>query len=154
MQDIRRGFGVLFVFLIVMMISGCSTFGDKNKQTTMPSLLEPQSIVKFTDVPVPMGFQLSTQDSYSFETTGVRVGVLKYRGKAQIELVESFYKEQMPMYNWTLLNAVEYGERLLNFDRTQESCIITLEPKGSTTIITISLGPKSQISKKSERPVK
>ena len=52
MENLIGSLKVMFVVSIAMMIAGCSTFGDKNKQTTMPSLLEPQSIVKFTDVPV------------------------------------------------------------------------------------------------------
>ncbi|MDD5692341.1 MAG: hypothetical protein PHP10_04095 [Candidatus Omnitrophica bacterium] len=133
---------------------GCSTISD-NKATTNPGLLEPQAILKFSDIPVPVGFKSLTQQSYSFESSGVRVGVLKYQGKNNPDLVVNFYKEQMPMYNWNLVNIVEYGQRLLNFERESESCIITLEQKGGTVIMTISLGPKSQAApKKAKSPVK
>jgi len=111
-------------------------------------------LAKFADVPVPAGFKILPEESYSFESSGVRVGVLKYRGKANVEQVENFYKEQMPMYNWNFLNVVEYGERLLNFDRESETCIISLLSKGSQVNITITLGPKSQMRKKSDKPLK
>jgi hypothetical protein len=120
-------------------------------------LLEPAAIFKFNDVPVPMGFRSLPQNSYFFESSGVRVGVLKYHGKkANADQVVNFYKEQMPMYNWTLLNIVEYGERLLNFERENESCIITISPKSSENVyITIAVGPKSQIVlKKAKQPIK
>lgn len=48
------------------------------------------------------------------------------------------------MYNWELLNIVEFGQRLMNFDRESESCIISLSPKGKSITITISVGPKTQ----------
>jgi hypothetical protein len=117
-------------------------------------LLEPQATLKFADLPVPAGFRLLPQNSYSFESSGVRVCVLKYQGKASPDLVMSFYKEQMPMYNWTLLNIVEYGDRMMNFDRDNETCIVNLLPKGKTVLITLSVGPKPQLPKKPGKAVK
>lgn len=135
---------------------GCSTFSDNTAaKSANPGALEPQAILKFSDIPVPAGLKSLPDQSYSFESSGVRVGVLKYRGKNNPDQVVSFYKEQMPMYNWNLVNIVEYGQRLMNFERENESCIITLEPKGSAVILTISLGPKSQSApKKTKSPVK
>lgn len=125
------------------------------KNNPAPSALEPAEALKFTDIPVPIGFRLLPAESYSFESAGVRVGFLKYQGKAGIEQIVSFYKEQMAMYNWNLLNIVEYGERMLNFDRENETCIINLLPKGRNVNITVSLGPKSQnLPKKAREPVK
>lgn len=146
---------VLLAFFCFTFI-GCAGFAarqDSPAKTT--DLLEPSLALKFSDVPVPADFKLSPKDSYSFETSGVRVGVLKYRGKANPDQVISFYKEQMPMYNWNLLNVVEYGERLLNFERENETCIISLLPKGKAVTITVSLGPKPQIPlKKLKQPIK
>ena len=85
----------------------------------------------------------------------MRVGLLKYKGKAQAQQVVNFYREQMPMYNWSLLNVIEYGQCILNFDREQESCIINMLVKGKSITLTISVGPKSQFPKKSSnKPVK
>jgi hypothetical protein len=141
-------------FAFVILISGCATLFKKDAQTGIPALLEPSMMLKFADVPYPTGFKPLSKDSYTFESQGVRVAVLRYRGKAGADQVVNFYKEQMPMYNWALLNSVEYGERLLNFDRENETCIVSLLPKGSSVTITISIGPKPQISKRSDKPVK
>jgi hypothetical protein len=85
----------------------------------------------------------------------MRVGLLKYEGKASPDQVVNFYKEQMAMYNWNLLNVVEYGQRLLNFDRETETCIISLTPRGNNSVITITLGPKTQqVPKKAQKPIK
>ncbi len=147
---------IVLVFLcsFVLVLSGCAALSKGGKASEGPTLLEPQAILKFGDVPVPVGFKLLAQDSYAFESLGVRTCILKYRGKANPDRVVTFYKEQMPMSNWQFLNAIEYGERLLNFDRENETCIIRLLPKGNATLITISLGPKSQGLKKSSKPVK
>lgn len=140
--------------LLITALMGCSTFPD-NKSTSSAGTLEPQALLKFTDVPVPVGLKNLPQQSYSFESSGVRVGVLKYQGKSDPDRVINFYKEQMAMYNWSLVNIVEYGIRLMNFERENESCIITIEPKGSSVLLIISLGPKSQNStKRAKAPVK
>ncbi len=142
----------LCVMMVVMLVG--NVFAAREQSN--PKLLEPQALLKFADVPVPAGFKPLAKDSYSFEASGVRVGMLKYQGKANADLVVNFYKEQMAMYNWSLLNVVEYGERLMNFDRPSETCIINILPKGSTVILTITIGPKSQQIQtiKLERPVK
>ena len=136
-----------------LLLFGCAGLGKKD--TIAPAVLEPQAMVKFADVPVPSGFKFLPKSSYSFEAQGVRVGMLRYQGKAGPEQIVAFYKEQMSMYNWILLNIIEYGERQLNFERDTETCVITLSPKGGSVIVSIALGPKGQIvPKKETKPVK
>mgnify|MGYP001584434816 CR=1 FL=1 len=138
----------------VIALTGCAGISGKDDMSKSPAILEPSSTLKFSDVPVPAGFKLLPQNSYSFESSGVRVGVLKYQGKANPDQVINFYKEQMPMFNWNLLNVIEYGDRLMNFERENETCIISLLPKGNTVTIVASVGPKPQTPKKSDKPIK
>lgn len=142
-------------YLLTTALTGCTTVSS-NKDSTNPGSLSPQALLKFSDVPVPVGLKSLPDQSYSFESSGVRVGVLKYQGKNNPDQIVNFYKEQMPMYNWNLVNIVEYGQRLLNFERENETCIVTLQPMGwGNSLLIISLGPKSQIvSKKAKTPVK
>lgn len=129
------------LFLLSIVLAGCASIGNKGPAQT----LQAQSLLKFSDMPVPAGFRLLARDSYSFESAGMRVGLLKYQGKATLDQVVNFYKEQMPMYNWTLLNITEYGDCIMNFDREMETCIINIVPKGSAATISMSFGPKSQV---------
>ncbi|MBN2830665.1 MAG: hypothetical protein JXL82_00085 [Candidatus Omnitrophica bacterium] len=138
---------------IVLLLSGCATTDSSDSKLSSAGSLKPQSILKFSDVPVPAGLKPLPLESYSFESSGVRVGVLKYIGKANPDQVVNFYKDQMPMYNWSLVNIVEYSQRLLNFEREGESCIISMQPKGSSIILTISLGPKSQAAAKRTKQI-
>jgi len=142
--------------LLTTTLLGCVTSSNQAPRANTPGMLEPQSILKFSDVPVPVGLKSLPLESYSFESSGVRVGVLKYEGKDNADQVINFYKEQMPMYSWTLVNLVEYGQRLMNFERENESCIITLQPAGwGKTLVIISIGPKSQTtSRKAKSPLK
>ncbi len=137
------------ILLFAVLIMGCSTAAN--------SRLEPQSILKFSDLPIPAGLKPLPQTSYSFENAGVRVAVLKYQGRANIDQLINFYKEQLPLYNWNLVNIIEYGQRLLNFERENETCIITLQVAGfwnEDVLVTVSLGPKSQnLIKKAKKPL-
>jgi hypothetical protein len=150
-----RALVLVFLCSCILALSGCAGLSKQDKQMTNPGLLEPQVTLKYNDIPVPAGFKLVSQDSYSFESAGMRVGLLKYKGKAEAQQVVNFYKEQMPMYSWSLLNAIEYGQCILNFEREQESCIINMLTKGKIITLTISVGPKSQFPKKSSnKPIK
>ncbi|MCX5713303.1 MAG: hypothetical protein NT033_00490 [Candidatus Omnitrophica bacterium] len=143
------------VFFVVLNLTGCANLSKNEKSTGNPDILEPQAMLKFSDIPVPSGFKQLPNESYSFESGGMRVALLRYRGKGTQDQVVNFYKEQMVMYNWNLLNIVEYGQRLLNFERDAESCIINLTGSGNTTNISITLGPKTQPApKKTKTPLK
>jgi hypothetical protein len=142
-------FLILSIFILTCM--GCATNSADEKPQP---LLEPQVNTRFSDIPVPARFRLIDEESYAFETSGVRVALLKYQGKASPDQVLTFYKQQMAMNNWNFLNAIEYGQRQLSFDREIETCTITLLPRGSSVTITISLGPKAQIPRRPDRPVK
>lgn len=151
----KINFGLIcLLFCCALIFGGCAGVSHKEKNIIGLSLLEPQTILKFSDIPVPMGFKLLPQESYSFEASGVRVGVLRYQGKANTDHIVNFYKEQMSMYGWNLVNIVEYDQRLMNFERETESCIVNISPKGNSNTVTISLGPKSQVYRKSEKPIK
>lgn len=157
MQISKRIFLVILCgMLSAVSLTGCATFSDSSDPNLSGTgSLKSQSVLKFSDVPIPAGLKALPLESYSFESSGVRVGVLKYIGKINTDQIVIFYKDQMPMYNWSLVNIVEYGQRLLNFEREGESCIITIQPKGSNAVLTISLGPKSQaLGKKGKQVVK
>lgn len=131
---------------------GCTSISKKG-QVGKP--LESQLALRFSDMPVPANFKMLAEDSYSFESSGVRVGLLRYQGKASTDQVVNFYKEQMPMYSWFLLNITEYGDCIMNFEREAESCIITIVPKGKSVVVSLSFGPKAAILlKKARQPVK
>jgi hypothetical protein len=136
--------------ILTTVLMGCTTISNTQ--------LESQKILKFSDLPIPVGLKPLPQISYSFENAGVRVAVLKYQGKANVDQVINFFKEQMPMYNWNLINIIEYGQRLLNFERENETCIITVQVAGfwnEDALVTISLGPKSQnLARKAKTPIK
>ena len=148
----------IFVFIVIagflISLNSCAMFSKKDETVTGAQSLDPQLSTKFSDLPIPSGFKFLYKHSYSFQSGNVRMAVFRYSGRKDADQVTYFYKQQMPLYNWDLMNSIEYGTRLLNFERDDESCIITIQPKTFSTLITLSLGPKRPVVKKAEKPVK
>ena len=161
MQKKQNKFFLLFVYLLssffcLSFLSACATtFPGKFSDPTQVPALEPAALLKLGDIPVPSGFIFVPDESYAFQSTNFRAGLLKYRGKAQGEQIVVFFKEQMPMYNWNLVNIVEYGRRMLSFEKEQEACVITIDGKDNRYDITVSIAPRSQAApRKTDKPIK
>ena len=138
-------FSLLTTLYCLLLLTGCATTSKSSDPTQVPAL-EPAALLKFSDIPVPAVFKFAPEESYAFQTTGFRAGLLKYTGKATGEQAVVFFKEQMPLYNWQLLNIVEHGRRMISFEKENETCIITIDEKANKAGITVSVAPKSQFS--------
>jgi hypothetical protein len=139
---------VLAIAIFLSAVTGCAT----SSSSAPAKALQPSAILRFSDIPIPAGFNLITQQSFSFENSGVRVALLKYKGKGTLDQVLNFYKENMPLSRWNLLNISEFGQRMLNFEREGETCIITVQSQLTGTVITLSLGPKSSPGRNKRLP--
>ncbi len=139
---------VSFSFLILVLLYGCATtsegyfYGEKEK--TIQNSLDVASILRFDDVPVPLGFKTLESESFAFQNDVTRVALLKYAGSRTPDQVVAFFKEQMPMYNWNPINIIEYEKRILNYEKDSESCIVSVESRMRGSIITIAVSPKSR----------
>lgn len=144
-----------FLSLIVcglLLTQGCATApqkGERQVKTYRPLQVSPT--LKFQDIPAPYGFKLIQGESYVFENDFVRFGLLRYVGRARAEQVVSFYREQMPMFGWNEVNVVEYEKSLLNFEKQDQTSIVTVESSKLNTSITIAIAPKSTTSLSNSR---
>lgn len=154
---IKRNIKLFPILICSLLLFGCATIAarEKSDPTQVPAL-EPAALLKFIDIPVPSAFNFVPEESYAFQSANFRAGLLKYRGRASGDRIIVFFKEQMPMYNWQLINIVEHGRRMLSFEKELENCVITIDEKGNKADLTISVAPKSQISlpRKSDKPIK
>jgi len=134
----------LIILMSVLLFAGCATSGSVSGDD-MKALktLDVSTSLKFEDVPVPSGFKMIASQSFTFENDVLRVGILKYKGRASGDHVVNFYKDQMPLYNWRFTNMLEYGKKILNFERDDQDCIIIIEPQGMSVFVTITVAPKS-----------
>ncbi|MEK6732789.1 MAG: hypothetical protein AABY55_04105 [Candidatus Omnitrophota bacterium] len=138
---------VLSSCLVILFLAGCATFPQNestgNAEQNKVSL-SVAPILKFEDIPVPAGFKLLDKESFAFQNDKSRVALLKYYGGQNAEQVLVFYKEQMASFNWSLVNIIEYERKVMNYDNSEESCIITIQPQGGKSLVTVALSPKSR----------
>ena len=142
------------VFILIALLSltfcvGCATLGiNKGGEESEAVFLEPEEVIavnpdlRFDDLPIPIGFLIDLRNSYAFQSPTTRVALLRYLGKDSTRSLIQFFIEQMPRYNWILLNQVEFDKVVLNFEKAQESCIVMIEPQRRKTLVTISIAPR------------
>ena len=152
---------MFLIYILIFCLAGCATTNDKSssglkaeEESYTTSALAVRANLRFSDIAVPAGFKLDQNKSFVFQTEETRVALLKYTGRASLEDLITFYQEQMLIYNWELLNIVEYDKSILNFERASQSCIVTIEPRGGKKTITISIAPKSKRSLKAQAQAK
>lgn len=143
--------------LAVLFLAGCVTLPknesmDNTEQNKASLSVAP--ILKFEDLPTPAGFKILDKESFAFRNDKSRVALLKYYGGKNAEQVMEFYKEQMASFNWNLVNIIEYDRKVLNYENSEESCIITIQPQGGKSLVTVALSPKSRPIKPEKSSIK
>ncbi|PJC48719.1 MAG: hypothetical protein CO035_01930 [Candidatus Omnitrophica bacterium CG_4_9_14_0_2_um_filter_42_8] len=148
---------VLSSFLVILFLAGCVTL-PKNESIGSTeqnkASLSVAPILKFEDIPTPAGFRILDKESFAFQNDKSRVALLKYYGGKNAEQVMAFYKEQMASFNWNLVNVIEYDRKVLNYENSEESCIITIQPQGGKSLVTVALSPKSRPIKPEKSSIK
>ena len=129
-------------------VSGCSSVpsqivNDSGEVVRVEKPLGVANTLRFEDVPTPAGFNMIRDQSFIYQDSSIRVGLLRYSGHPNSSQVVSFFKAQMPLYNWKMINVVEFGNVNLNFIKADESCIITIEPLKTRTILSVVISPRT-----------
>ncbi len=133
--------------LVILFLAGCVTLPKNESSSTTEKekkSLSVSPLLKFDDLPTPVGFKFLDKESFTFQNDKSRVALLKYYGGQNAEQVLAFYKEQMASFNWDLVNIIEYDRKVLNYENSEESCIITIQPQGGKSMVTVALSPKSR----------
>ncbi len=136
------------VCVLVLIATGCArqratTAADAEGSQEMTTGIPLAPDFRIPDIPVPAGFEFDRDHSFVFQNSMLDVGKIQYAGKEPITDVAQFYIEEMPRYNWTLLNVAEHQTVALFFDKENKSCQVLLTPKVRGTEIQISFFPKA-----------
>lgn len=150
----KKTVSIIVLILFIFTLTGCAAFDryqsrrrdTRTRVSDDPYSPEVSAALRFRDIPVPVELSIIPEDSYSFQTETFRAGLLKYQGRMDPEILVNFFKEQMPRHNWELVNIIEYDRKLLNFEKQNQSCVITIETRRATSYVTISVAPKSDRS--------
>ena len=79
------------------------------------------------DLPVPVKMKIKKSVSDSYEGAGVRDVDYTYSGRVDIRRVHRFYREQMPLNRWQMLNDdYKRGVYWLTFQKNRELCTVII----------------------------
>ncbi|MBU0650639.1 hypothetical protein KKC59_01865 [bacterium] len=120
--------------------SGSRDMSDEND----PNYKQIAQNLKFEDIPVPVNYELDLEGSFIFKNDFIRVGICKYLGKGTVTSATNFFKQQMPLFNWELVNSIEYFKSILTFTKEDQSCVVIIEAFKGQVTITIASGPKNR----------
>jgi hypothetical protein len=137
-------FTFLSLSLSLVVIWGCAM--PMSYQQTydegMAEELPLSAMLRFNDVPVPETFRFDSQNSYIFENKFTRIGVLKYMTTTSPQEIVVFFKREMPSAGWRLINILEYGQKILTYEKGEESCTINVLPGRTQSTVIISVTPQ------------
>jgi hypothetical protein len=83
--------------------------------------------VQFQDIPVPAEYTLLRNESYSFQGSLFRNGILKYQGPVEWTEALDFYRRELLAAGWSLGKTEKgFDFRALYFDKGQERLIVVV----------------------------
>lgn len=139
----------LFIFLSLslslVVIFGCAMpmSYQQSYEGGMGEEIPLSAMLRFNDVPVPETFRFDSQNSYVFENKFTRIGVLKYMTTTPPQEIIAFFKREMPSMGWRLINILEYGQKILTYEKGEESCTINILPGMTQSTVIISVTPQA-----------
>lgn len=121
-----------WILLLAISCAACDGTGSGGWSPQKNSSDPVSSILPFKDVPIPKGFDLDNELSFSSEREGRRMGRLLYSGKMGPEELGTFMRDQMEFHQWKFLsNDLANGTRTLSFTKGQERCRVYITKNGS-----------------------
>ena len=138
---------IIFLICTIFTLVSCAML-NQNTSSNNPieePVSQQLSNLTFEDLPVPSKMKLDRENSFVYETSNYRTGILFYSGKMSAVDVANFYKSEMQKYNWTLVNSLEYkkGSQLI-FEKPGWIVVIKIKSnwENSSNLI-ITIGPKN-----------
>ncbi len=144
----KKLFLIFIIIFFMFAITGCQYMEQtvKDDQPVAEAKVAPKiANFQFEDLPVPNNLNIINDDSFLYETSNYRTGIMKYKGEDDFKNVGNFFKGELPKYNWNLVNSIEFKNVMqLIFAKPDWITVIYLEQNGNNVIVTITIGPKSE----------
>jgi len=130
--------------LVGAWVSGCTdlfmyrTIGERQYESAKAV----QTSYRFDDIPMPSGMTLNRKESFVYETGATRTGLLVYEGNQEMGKVTSFFKQQMPNYQWKLVSGFELHNVMLTYVKEGWCSVIFILPvEGEAKRVEVRVGP-------------
>jgi hypothetical protein len=130
---------VLFAVTAISALTGCGTH-----DSTAP--LMPMATPPIADVPVPIGFDMVTDQSVSrVLPNGLRFVDHQYKGgDSQMQVVD-FYKTNLPQQGWSMVTQDQvHDEITLKYAKNDEDLLITIKSGNLDTHVRVKIDPSAR----------
>ncbi|MDX8409247.1 MAG: hypothetical protein R8J84_04275 [Mariprofundales bacterium] len=154
LSSIKSTIKLTTILLTLALLAGCALMAKPDAGQEKSGLVEQKQggkvlektatrmITEFGDVPVPVELKRNNDLSFVYEAPGVTMGVITMSGYYKGASVAKFFRAEMPKQQWQFLNAFSEGDRyMLNFLKTNKSCVINIHEETLSTRVTIKVGP-------------
>lgn len=133
----------LVLVALLFLFSGCALFEGKQaeKGLQLEIGLKVAHELRLPDVPVPEGFRFLEKESFTYERPTpipLHFARHKYKGRARVEQVARFFRDEMPISGWALQADTEnFGVRVLEFSKARRACKLSITRQGWYTLIVV-----------------
>lgn len=141
---------LLVCVLSILLLVGAGCAAMKKSQDTSEESGEKKSEVKgpapvyydFADILIPAELSLSRSNSFVYSTPSFSAGVLVFEGYVQGESLVNFFTTNMPKDGWILKSSFRYRRVILNFEKDQRSCLVSVAEYPLNTKVEIWVAPQ------------
>jgi hypothetical protein len=140
--------------LLFILLAGVGCASIKKSEDISEDISEPKSEVKgptpvyydFTDILVPAELTLDRENSFVYSTPSFSTGVLVFEGYVKGESLVHFFTTNMANDGWILKSSFRYRRVILNYEKDQRSCLISIAEFPLSTKVEIWVAPQVHAS--------
>lgn len=139
---------VLLLAILFLVGSGCAAL--QKSEDTPEETDDKKSEVKgpapiyydFVDILIPAELSLVKKSSFVYSTPSFSAGVLVFEGYVQGESLVHFFTTNMAKDGWILKSSFRYREVILNFEKEQRSCLVSVAEYSLKTRVEVWVAPQ------------
>ena len=130
-----RFFGIVPALLLLVAIGLCSCASAPwesspmggGTATSAPASTPAMPVsYDFPDVQIPAELELVPKDSYVFQGSKTKAGLLVFKGRVEARSVLDFFQVSMPRENWQFKGGFRYKKSVLVFEKPERICLINV----------------------------
>ncbi len=140
---------LIWVFSVFLLVGGgCATL--KDSQSSSEGTSEEKKEVKgpvplyydFADILIPSELSLDKKNSFVYSTPSFAAGVLAFEGYVQGDSLVNFFTANMAKDGWSLKSSFRYRRVILNFEKGERSCLVSVAEFPLKTRVEIWVAPQ------------
>ncbi len=155
----RSGLSLLLLLILAFCLVACSHAPWSNENTaSSPGTVSSTPNTKagensstsgplpryydFEDIPVPYELNIDKDESFIYQTSNFKAGVLVLSGRVDPSSVVSFFSVTLPRENWKLLGGFRYHRSIMVFEKGNRICLINVKESPLKTYVEIYVAPR------------